>query len=81
METTGHARIEEVLEAIRPALQADGGDVEFIDFDEAQGLVRLRLMGACCACPISSVTLKQGIERRLMTAVPGVKMVQAVQAV
>lgn len=70
-------KIEAVLEGIRPALHADGGDVELIDFDEDDGVVQLRLMGACGTCPISMMTLKQGIERRLTSAVPEVKMVLA----
>jgi len=75
---TPRERIEAVLAAIRPALHADGGDVELIDYDEAGGVVQLRLMGVCGSCPISFMTLKQGIERRIMLAVPGVREVQAV---
>jgi Fe-S cluster biogenesis protein NfuA len=74
---TARSKIEEVLSGIRPALHADGGDVELIDFDEADGVVELRLMGACCACPISTLTLKQGIERRIMMAVPEVREVHS----
>ncbi len=70
-------KIEEVLNGIRPALHADGGDVELIDFDETEGLVQLRLMGACGSCPISMMTLRHGIERRLVSTVPEVKAVQA----
>ncbi len=70
-------RIEEVLESIRPALHADGGDVELIDFDEDEGVVQVRLMGACGSCPISMMTLRQGIERRLVRQVPQVRTVQA----
>lgn len=70
-------KIEEVLEGIRPALHADGGDVELVDFDESEGLVQLRLMGACGSCPISMMTLRHGIERRLVSNVPEVKAVQA----
>lgn len=70
-------RIEEVLSGIRPALHADGGDVELIGFDEDDGIVELRFMGACCSCPISTLTLKHGIERRLMTAVPEVRAVHS----
>lgn len=78
MPKTAEARIEEVLESIRPALWADGGDLEFLGFDEADGVVELRLLGACEACPISMMTLKEGIERRLKSSVPGVTEVQAV---
>ncbi len=70
-------RIEEVLESIRPALHADGGDVELIDFDEDEGVVQVRLMGACGSCPISMMTLRQGIERRLVRQIPQVRTVQA----
>lgn len=70
-------RIEEVLDTIRPALRSDGGDVEFIDFDEEDGVVQLRLMGACGSCPVSMLTLKRGIEQRIMSAVPEVREIQA----
>jgi Fe-S cluster biogenesis protein NfuA len=70
-------QIEEVLHSIRPALQADGGDVEFLDFDESDGIVQLRLMGACESCPISMLTLKEGIEKRIKSIVPGVTEVTA----
>ena len=69
--------IEEVLAGIRPALHADGGDVELIDFDEEEGLVQVRLTGACGSCPISMMTLRHGIERRLVSNVPGVRAGQA----
>lgn len=72
-------RIEDTLETIRPALQIDGGDVEFVDFDHADGVLHLRLVGACGACPISSMTVKQGIEKRIRATVPEVTEVQAVQ--
>ena len=71
-------KIEEVLGTVRPAIQMDGGDVEFVDFDENQGLVTVRLMGHCVGCPMSRATLKQGIEARLKMAVPGVRGVEAV---
>ncbi len=74
---TARDKIEEVLGGIRPALRADGGDVELVDFDEGEGIVQLRLMGACGSCPISMLTLKQGIERRIMMAVPEVKGINA----
>ena len=71
-------QILEVLDQIRPALHADGGDVEFLGFDEGDGIVRLRLMGACDSCPISMLTLKEGIERRIRNTVPEVTEVMAV---
>lgn len=70
-------RIEEVLDTIRPALRSDGGDVELIDYDADDGIVHLRLMGACGSCPVSTMTLRQGIERRLMMAVPEIRGVHA----
>lgn len=71
-------RIEEVLESIRPAIRADGGDVELFEYDEAAGVVQVRLMGACETCPISLRTLKDGIEARVKRAVPGVVEVTAI---
>jgi Fe-S cluster biogenesis protein NfuA len=71
-------RIEAVLDSIRPAIQADGGDVELLEFDEASGVVEVRLIGACESCPISMMTLKEGIEKRLRSSVPGVVEVTAV---
>lgn len=71
-------RIEGALESIRPALHIDGGDVEFVDFNRADGIVQIRLMGACGGCPISSVTVKQGIERRIKAVVPEVTEVAVV---
>lgn len=71
-------KIEDTLDLIRPALRGDGGDVEFVGWNDAEGVVQLRLMGACSSCPISTLTVKQGIERRIMQAVPEVREVQAV---
>ncbi len=71
-------RIEQVLDSVRPAIQADGGDVEVVDFDEERGIVQVRLMGACESCPISMMTLKEGIERRLKMSVPEVVEVTAI---
>lgn len=70
-------QILEVLDSIRPALHSDGGDVEFIDFDADAGVLQLRFLGACGDCPISDVTLRQGIERRILSAVPQVREVHA----
>lgn len=76
--TTAHDKIEEVLDAIRPAIRADGGDVELVDFSESEGVVSVRLLGACESCPISMMTLKEGIEKRLKSSVPGIVEVRAV---
>lgn len=72
-------KIKSVLETIRPSLQMDGGDVHFIDFDEKSGVLKVELMGHCAHCPMSSITLKQGIEAEIMKTVKGVKEVRAVQ--
>ena len=65
------ARVEETIEAIRPAVQADGGDIFFRGIDEA-GVVTVELVGACVSCPASSLTLKAGVERILKDRVEGV---------
>jgi Fe-S cluster biogenesis protein NfuA len=75
---SARARIEEVLQSIRPAIQADGGDVELVDYDEDSGRVEVKLMGACESCPISMMTLKEGIEARVKRAVPSIVEVTAV---
>lgn len=69
-------RIQEVLAEIRPALQADGGDVEFIDFNE--GVVTVRMKGACGNCPMSLMTLKNGIEARMKARIPEVQGVESI---
>lgn len=69
-------RILAVLEEIRPTLQADGGDIEFIDFNE--GVVIVRMRGACGSCPMSMVTLKQGVEARLKARIPEVVSVEQI---
>lgn len=68
--------VEAVLEQIRPALKADGGDVELVDVND--GVVRLKLKGACSTCPMSTMTLKMGIERLLKEKVPEVREVVSV---
>ncbi len=70
-------KVEKALEKIRPALQADGGDVELVSV-ESDGTVKVRLQGACYGCPMATLTLKQGIERTLKQAIPEVKQVVAV---
>ncbi len=69
--------IQNALEDIRPALQADGGDVELVEVTE-EGVVRVRLQGACNGCPMAAMTLKDGIERVLKQQVPGVTEVESV---
>ena len=69
-------KVEEALKQVRPALQADGGDVELIEI--SGGVVKVRLKGACGSCPMAAMTLKNGIERELKARVPEVKEVVAV---
>jgi len=69
-------KVEEVLTQIRPMLEADGGGVELVDVEE--GVVTVRLLGACGGCPMSTMTLQGGIERILKEQVPEVKEVVAV---
>jgi Fe-S cluster biogenesis protein NfuA len=69
--------VKKVLDMIRPALQADGGDVELVEVG-ADGVVKVRLVGACGHCPMSTMTLKMGIERTLKEKVPGVTEVVSV---
>jgi len=69
-------KVEEILNQIRPSLQADGGDVELVDV--VDGVVKLRLKGSCAGCPMSQMTLAFGIERVLKEKLPEVKKVEAV---
>ncbi len=69
-------RIETALADIRPSLQADGGDVELVDVEN--GIVRVRLTGACSGCPMSQMTLKQGIEAYIRKEIPEILSVEAV---
>ena len=69
-------QVEKALEKIRPLLQRDGGDIELVEITD--GIVKVRLTGACKGCPMSQMTLKQGVEKLLMKEVPGLKEVQAV---
>ena len=65
-------RVEETIEVIRPALQADGGDIVLRDVDEATGVVSVTLVGACTTCPASDQTMKAGIERIMKDRIDGV---------
>jgi Fe-S cluster biogenesis protein NfuA len=73
------AEVRRLLELIRPAIRADGGDIEFVDLTSA-GVVRVRLHGACVGCPSSSITLQTGVARTLRERVSGVTGVEAVDA-
>lgn len=70
------ARVEHAFTSIRPMLQADGGDVELVDI--VDGVVKVKLVGACMGCPMASMTLAHGIEKRLKALVPEIKKVESV---
>lgn len=70
-------QVAQVLKKIRPAIQADGGDIELVDVT-SEGVVKVRFMGACIGCPSSSMTLKSGIERNICHHIPEIKEVIAV---
>lgn len=70
-------KVLNALETIRPYLQADGGDVELVKVSE-EGIVEVRLVGACVGCPMSQMTLRAGVERALIREVPGIRRVEAV---
>jgi Fe-S cluster biogenesis protein NfuA len=75
------AKVEKVVNAIRPAIQADEGDIELIGVDETSGVVSVELKGACVTCPASTQTLKAGIERIMKDRVAGVTEVIEINAV
>ncbi len=70
-------KVKEVIEEVKPFLKADGGDVDIVEVTE-DGIVKLRLLGACGHCPMSAMTLKMGIEKRLRERIPEIKEVIAV---
>lgn len=74
-EADMRARVEQVLDNIRPYIQGDGGDIELVDI--VSGIVQIRLAGACVGCMHSMMTLQVGIERMLKEAVPEIKAVEA----
>ena len=65
-------QVQKTIDAIRPAIQADGGDIELQDVDEASGIVTVKLVGACGTCPASTQTLKAGIERIMRDRIDGI---------
>ena len=75
-QDTMYEQVEDVLNKLRPFLLRDGGDVELVDVEE--GIVKLRLLGACGTCPSSTITLKAGIERAMLEEVPGFVEVEQV---
>ncbi|WP_233144151.1 NifU family protein [Lottiidibacillus patelloidae] len=76
VDLTMKEQVAEVLDKLRPFLLRDGGDVELVDIED--GIVKLRLLGACGSCPSSTITLKAGIERALLEEIPGIKEVEQV---
>jgi Fe-S cluster biogenesis protein NfuA len=70
-----YEQVEEVIEIIRPAIQADGGDITLLSVDEESGVVTVQLSGACVSCPASTVTMKAGVERIMKDRGPGVTSV------
>lgn len=71
-------KVEGALNKVRPSLQADGGDVMLVDVDD-NGVVKVKLQGACAGCPMSQMTLKQGIEKILKQNIPEITRVEEVQ--
>ena len=69
-------KIQAAIDKIKPMLQADGGDVEFVAYED--GVVKVRLQGACAGCPMSQMTVKNGIEKALKQEIPEIKSVEAV---
>lgn len=76
--TTMHDKVAEAIEAIRPVLQADGGDMTLVGVDEETGVVDIELVGACGSCPASTMTLKAGIERILKDRVEGITAINSI---
>jgi len=76
MNETLRKKIEKAIEEIRPNLQADGGDIEFVDFENS--VARVKLKGACAGCPMSAMTVKWGVENFLRRKVPEIKKVETV---
>lgn len=71
-------KISEALLSVRPYLQQDGGDVEIVAFNESTGILTVRLTGACKTCPMSTMTLRAGIERVLRKAIPEIRRIESV---
>ena len=71
-------KLNKILDEIRPALQRDGGDLELVDYDAEQGIIKIHFIGACASCPLADITLHQLIEQQLKEQMPEVKQVIAV---
>jgi Fe-S cluster biogenesis protein NfuA len=79
MSSIFYNKVEEALNKIRPFLQADGGDVELVRVTE-DGIVEVKLTGACIGCPMSQMTLRAGVERALLKEIPGIRRVEQVNS-
>lgn len=77
MDEVLHEKVESALDSIRPYLKADGGNVELVRITD-DGIVEVKLVGACVGCPMSQMTLRAGVERALIREVPGIRRVEAV---
>jgi Fe-S cluster biogenesis protein NfuA len=77
MSETTEKKVQKALAEIKPQIQADGGDIELVAIEN--GTVKVRLKGACVGCPLSTLTLKQGVERLIKAKVPEIQGVEAVQ--
>ncbi len=73
------AKVQEVIDHIRPLIQADGGDIELVEINEDTGVVSIRFQGACKGCPGAAMTLKMGVERHMKEKIPQVTSVIAVE--
>ena len=70
--------IQLILDQVRPFLQEDGGDVEFVNYEEETNVVEIRLLGACKTCPMQLMTLRAGIERYIIAGIPSIKRIESV---
>ncbi len=77
MKETVKGKVEEALKELRPQLQADGGDIELVEVEN--GIVKVKMKGACAGCPMSTMTLQWGVENFLKKKIPGIVKVEAVQ--
>ena len=72
-------QIKSILEQVRPYLLADGGDIEFVRYEDDIGVVEVRFLGQCAQCPMQLMTLRAGIERWLLAGIPSLKRIEAVR--
>lgn len=72
-------QIKTILEQVRPFLQVDGGDIEFVRYEDDIGVVEVRFLGQCAQCPMQMMTLRAGVERWLLAGIPSLKRIEAVR--